>query len=122
MGRSLQSLLAGLLAVLVATTPVLADQFTVSDIEVEGLQRVSAGTVFSAFPVSIGESVDELELAGAIKDLFRTGLFTDIGARPDKNVLVLAGGEAPLITSIKIEGNQNIETAMLKDAVANAGL
>lgn len=122
MGRSLHSLLAGLLAVLVATTPVLADQFTVSDIEVEGLQRVSAGTVFSAFPVSIGESVDELELAGAIKDLFRTGLFTDIEASRDKNVLILTVRERPSITSINIEGNKNIETAMLKDALANAGL
>ena len=73
MRRSLQSLLVGLMAPLIPLTPALADEFTVSDIEVEGLQRVSAGTVFSAFPVSIGEPVDQLALADAIKDLFRTG-------------------------------------------------
>jgi outer membrane protein insertion porin family len=103
-------------------TPALADEFTVSDIEVEGLQRVSAGTVFSAFPVSIGEPVDQLELAAAIKDLFRTGLFTDIEASRDKGVLILTVTERPSITSIEIEGNKNIETPMLMDALSSAGL
>lgn len=122
MRRSLQSLVVGLLAVFLAVTPALANEFTVSDIEVEGLQRVSAGSVFSAFPVSIGESVDQLELAAAIKDLFRTGLFTDIEASRDKNVLILTVRERPSITSIEIEGNKNIETPMLMDALTNAGL
>lgn len=122
MGRSLQSLVVGLLAVFVAVPSALANEFTVSDIEVEGLQRVSAGSVFSAFPVSIGESVDQLELAAAIKDLFRTGLFTDIEASRDKNVLILTVRERPSITSIEIEGNKNIETPMLMDALTNAGL
>ena len=122
MRRSLQSLLVGLMAPLMTLTPALADEFTVSDIEVEGLQRVSAGTVFSAFPVSIGEPVDQLALADAIKDLFRTGLFTDIEASRDKNVLILTVEERPSITSIEIEGNQNIETPMLMDALSGAGL
>jgi outer membrane protein insertion porin family len=110
------------LAPLVTATPALAEEFTVSDIEVEGLQRVSAGTVFSAFPVSIGESVDQLELADAIKNLFRTGLFTDIEASRDNNVLILTVEERPSITSIEIDGNQNIETPMLLDALSSAGL
>jgi len=122
MRRSLQSLLVGLMAPLMTLTPALADEFTVSDIEVEGLQRVSAGTVFSAFPVSIGEPVDQLALADAIKDLFRTGLFTDIEASRDKNVLILTVEERPSITSIDIEGNKNIETPMLMDALSSAGL
>lgn len=122
MRRSLQSLAIGLVAALMAVTPVSADEFIVSDIEVEGLQRVSAGTVFSAFPVSIGEPVDQLELASAIKDLFRTGLFTDIEASRDKGILILTVRERPSITSIEIEGNKNIETSMLMDALSGAGL
>jgi outer membrane protein insertion porin family len=122
MRRSLQSFAVGLLAAFITATPAMADEFTVSDIEVEGLQRVSAGTVFSAFPVSIGEPVDQLDLAGAIKDLFRTGLFTDIEASRDNNVLILTVRERPSITSIEIEGNENIETPMLMDALSSAGL
>jgi outer membrane protein insertion porin family len=102
--------------------PALADEFTVADIEVEGLQRVSAGTVFSAFPVNIGEQVDESELADAIRSLFKTGLFTDIKASRDEGVLIISVRERPSISSIDIEGNKNIETDMLMDALAKAGL
>ncbi|MDL0430269.1 outer membrane protein assembly factor BamA [Marinobacter sp. TBZ242] len=122
MRRSFLGLAVGLVVAISAMRPALADEFTVSDIEVEGLQRVSAGTVFSAFPVSIGEPIDELELSSAIKDLFRTGLFTDIEASRDGGVLILTVKERPSITSIDIEGNKNIETNMLMDALASAGL
>ncbi len=122
MRRSLLSVAVGLAVAVSGLKPALADQFTVADIEVEGLQRVSAGTVFSAFPVNIGEQVDETELADAIKSLFRTGLFTDIEASREAGVLILTVRERPSISDIEIEGNKNIETEMLMDALAGAGL
>ncbi|MDV3505429.1 outer membrane protein assembly factor BamA [Marinobacter sp. M-5] len=122
MRRSLLGVAIGLALAGTGMSSAQADEFTVSDIEVEGLQRVSAGTVFSAFPVNIGEPVDEVELAGAIKDLFRTGLFTDIQASRDGGVLILNVQERPSITSIDIEGNKNIESDMLLDALSSAGL
>lgn len=122
MRRSLLGVAIGLAIASTGMSSAQADEFTVSDIEVEGLQRVSAGTVFSAFPVNIGEPVDEAELAGAIKDLFRTGLFTDIEASRDGSVLIVTVQERPSITSIDIEGNKNIETDMLMEALSGAGL
>ncbi|KKN38585.1 hypothetical protein LCGC14_0752080, partial [marine sediment metagenome] len=122
MRRFLLGLAVGLAVAATSMTPAFADEFTVADIEVEGLQRVSAGTVFSAFPINIGEQMDETELAESIKSLFRTGLFTDIEASRDAGILILTVRERPSITSIDIEGNKNIETGMLKDALAGAGL
>jgi len=122
MRRSLLAVAVGLAITATGIKPALADEFTVADIEVEGLQRVSAGSVFSAFPVNIGERMDETRLADAIKDLFRTGLFTDIQASRDEGVLILSVRERPSISSIEIEGNKNIETEMLMDALAGAGL
>ncbi|GGE80324.1 outer membrane protein assembly factor BamA [Streptosporangium jomthongense] len=122
MRRSLLGLAVGLAVAAAGMKPAFADEFTVADIEVEGLQRVSAGTVFSAFPVSIGEQTDEAGLAEAIKSLFRTGLFTDIEASRDEGILIITVRERPSITSIEIEGNKNIETDMLMDALAGAGL
>ncbi|MBN8240981.1 outer membrane protein assembly factor BamA [Marinobacter hydrocarbonoclasticus] len=122
MRRSLLAVAVGLAITATGIKPALADEFTVADIEVEGLQRVSAGSVFSAFPVNIGERMDETRLAEAIKDLFRTGLFTDIQASRDEGVLILSVRERPSISSIEIEGNKNIETEMLMDALAGAGL
>ena len=122
MRRSLLAVAVGLAITATGIKPALADEFTVADIEVEGLQRVSAGSVFSAFPVNIGERMDETRLADAIKDLFRTGLFTDIQASRDEGVLILSVRERPSISSIEVEGNKNIETEMLMDALAGAGL
>src|SRR5690554_3649156 len=95
MRRSLLAVAVGLAITATGIKPVLADEFTVADIEVEGLQRVSAGSVFSAFPVNIGEQIDETMLANAIKELFRRGLFTDIEASRDSGVLILSVKERP---------------------------
>ena len=122
MRRSLLAVAVGLAITATGMKPALADEFTVADIEVEGLQRVSAGSVFAGFPVNIGEQIDETRLAGAIKNLFGTGLFTDIQASRDGGVLILTVKERPSISSIEIEGNKNIETDMLMDALAGAGL
>ncbi|KXS46329.1 MAG: outer membrane protein, partial [Marinobacter sp. T13-3] len=89
MRRSLLAVAVGLALGTTGIDSALADEFTVADIEVEGLQRVSAGSVFSAFPVNIGEQLDETALASAIKELFRSGLFTDVEASREGGVLIL---------------------------------
>jgi outer membrane protein insertion porin family len=119
---SLLGVVLGLITMFGLVPSALADEFVVSDIEVEGLQRVSAGTVFGAFPVDVGDRINEVSLADAIKNLFRTGLFTDLEASRDDDVLILSVRERPAISSIDIEGNKAIETDMLKDALESAGL
>ena len=115
-------LAVGLTVATLGMKPAFADTFTISDIEVEGLQRVSAGTVFGSFPINIGEQIDGAELAEAIKSLFRTGLFTDIQASRDSGALILTVRERPSISAIKIDGNKNIETGILTNALSGAGL
>lgn len=122
MRRSFFGAVFGLAVTSLGGQSAFADEFIISDIEVEGLQRVSAGSVFSAFPIGIGESLSDRALADGIKTLFKTGLFTDIAASRDGNVLILSVQERPSISSIDIEGNKNIETEMLMDALSSAGL
>ncbi|MEK9713936.1 MAG: outer membrane protein assembly factor BamA, partial [Thalassolituus sp.] len=99
-----------------------AAPFVVEDIRLEGLQRVSAGTVFAAFPVSTGDSVDDVRLAEATRALFREGLFDDISIYRDGDVLVLRLVELPTITAIDIEGNKAIQTEALMDGLKQSGL
>lgn len=96
--------------------------FTVEDIRLEGLQRVSAGTVFAAFPISSGDIVDSARLAEATRALFREGFFEDIELYRDNNVLVVRMVELPTITSIEIEGNKAIQTEALIDGLKQSGL
>ncbi|MFT5593302.1 MAG: outer membrane protein insertion porin family [Oceanicoccus sp.] len=99
-----------------------ADSFTVKDIRVDGLQRVSAGTVFSAFPINIGDKVDSAKLAAASRGLFATGYFNDIELQRDGDILVVNLVELPTITALEIDGNSAIETEQLKTGLKQAGL
>ena len=99
-----------------------AASFTVEDIRLEGLQRVSAGTVFSAFPIATGDTVDDARIAEATRALFREGFFEDIELYRDGNVLVVRMVELPTITSIEIEGNKAIQTEALMDGLKQSGL
>ncbi len=110
------------LALTLSTQAVLADEFTVSDIRVEGLQRVSAASVFNAFPVSANERVDERELAAAAKELFATGLFDDVQLERDGDVLIIQVKERPSISRIEIDGNSQVADEDLRKGMAEAGL
>tara|TARA_R110000787_G_scaffold81405_1_gene176512 strand:+ start:9475 stop:11790 length:2316 start_codon:yes stop_codon:yes gene_type:complete len=113
-----------LLPLLFCFVPLLAvaDVFQVEDIRIDGLQRVSAGTVFAALPVSAGELVDEEGIREATRALFQTGYFDDIRIARDNNVLVIIVAERPAVAEINITGNKAIETEQLLDALRGAGL
>ena len=88
----------GMAALLLAgASGAQAQSFDVSDIRVEGLQRVSAASVFNAFPVSANERVSEAQLAAAARDLFATGLFDDVSLAREGDVLVIQVVELSLI-------------------------
>ncbi|WP_425468411.1 outer membrane protein assembly factor BamA [Parahaliea aestuarii] len=99
-----------------------SSSFIVSDIRVEGLQRISAGSVFAAMPLAVGDLVNEEALRAASRSLFATGNFDDIRIGRDGNVLVIVVAERPSISEINIEGNKAIETEALMDGLKSAGL
>lgn len=49
-----------------------AQAFVISDVRVEGLQRIGAGAVFGAIPFNVGDEVNEEGLRQIIRALFRT--------------------------------------------------
>lgn len=98
------------------------DAFVIKDIRVEGLERISLGTVLNYLPVSVGETFDASRSAGTIRALFKTGFFNDIRLRMEDDVLVVAVEERPAIATVKINGNKDITTEQLKDALKSVGL
>ena len=99
-----------------------AESFTIEDIRIEGLQRVSPGTVFSYLPVKVGDEFDQRQSAESIKALFKTGFFKDVRLEQDGNTLVVVVEERPSIASVVIEGNKDISTDDLKKALKGIGL
>lgn len=96
--------------------------FRISDIRVEGLQRVSAGTVFSALPVRVGDSINQTDIQNATRELFKVGFFTDVAIERDGDVLVLVLKERPAINKIELEGNKAIKSENLMDSLKKNNL
>ncbi|QIB67722.1 outer membrane protein assembly factor BamA [Kineobactrum salinum] len=110
---------------MLALSPLVTAQdssFIVSDIRVEGLQRISAGSVFAAMPLAVGDLVNAAAIRAASRSLFATGNFDDIRIGRDGNVLVVIVAERPSISEINIEGNKAIETEALMEGLKGAGL
>jgi outer membrane protein insertion porin family len=115
-----------LLAALVALTsmPALAqqDQFVVRDMRVEGLQRISEGTVFNYLPINVGDTVDAVRVQEAIRSLYSQALFDDVEMRRDGDTLIIVVRERPSIESFSIEGNKDIKTEDLMESLRSVGL
>lgn len=110
------------LLLLSLTTFAQSDSFRVSDIRVEGLQRVSAGSVFSALPIRVGDVLTQADIQHATRELFKVGYFADVSIGRDGDVLVLVIKERPAINSIEIKGNKVIKTENLMDSLKDNGL
>jgi len=96
--------------------------FVVGDIRVEGLQRVSEGTVFNYLPVNIGDTLTPQRVREAIRALYGTGFFRDVQMRRDGGTLIVVVLERPSIESFEIKGNKDIKTEDLQKSLRNVGL
>jgi outer membrane protein insertion porin family len=111
-----------LLVLLLMSASNSAFAYWVSDIRVEGLQRISAGTVFNSVPINVGDDVTGEQIRQIIREIFQTGFFKDVRVGRDGNVLVISVSERPSIDSIEIEGNKAIETEALLQGLEGSGL
>lgn len=106
-----------------ATAQVTGDaDFTVGDIRVDGLQRVSEGTVYNYLPVNIGDRLDAQRIREAVRALYATGFFRDVELRRDGSTLVITVLERPSIESFEITGNKDVKTEDLNKSLRNVGL
>ena len=110
------------IAVLAPSAALAQDSFVVRDMRVEGLQRISEGTVFNYLPINIGDTIDAIRVQEAIRALYTQALFDDIEARRDGDTLVIVVRERPSIESFTIDGNKDIKTEDLMDSLRNVGL
>jgi len=110
------------ISLLLPLAAMAASDFVVRDMRVEGLQRISEGTVFNYLPINIGDSIDQTRIQEAIRALYGQGLFDDIEVRRDEDTLLIVVHERPSIESFEIDGNKDIKTEDLMESLRAVGL
>ena len=103
-------------------TQVVAEGFRVEDIRVEGLQRITAGTVFNYLSVKPGDQISFDRTGDIVRELYKTGFFKDVRLEKVGNVLVVIVSERPAISEINFSGNESIDSEALKEGLKDIGL
>ncbi|MBR1915283.1 MAG: outer membrane protein assembly factor BamA [Alphaproteobacteria bacterium] len=97
-----------------------ASAFDLKKIDVNGLKRVEKETVEAYLGLKVGEDVSQDELDDSFKNLYATGLFSDIKMDTAKNgVLKIEVKENPLIGERAFDGNKKINDKVLSAEVAS---
>jgi outer membrane protein insertion porin family len=98
------------------------DPFVVSDIRIDGLSRISAGTVYNYLPINKGDQLTNDGAQRAIRALYRTKFFSDVEFDREGSILVIKVVERPSIAKLTLRGNKDIKTDDLKKGLKEIGL
>ncbi|HTZ37149.1 MAG TPA: outer membrane protein assembly factor BamA [Stellaceae bacterium] len=90
---------------------------TISDIRIEGLQRIEPETVRSYLLLQPGDPWDPGRVDSSLKALFATGLFADVKLDRQGNTLVVKVVENPIINRISFEGNDKLSEKDLTNEI-----
>lgn len=118
----MRRILAIIFCCLVSHATFALESFTISDIRVEGLQRMSEGTVFNYLPLDQGDLLTASNTRSAIRELYRTGFFDDIKFSRDDDILVITIRERPAISTISLSGNKAIKDEDMLAVLRDIGL
>jgi len=110
------------ISLIILSFPVLADRFRLQDIQIEGLERIEAGTVFTFLPVKVGDELDENNTAHIARELYKSGFFKDIQLRREGSILIVSVQERPAIASLSFDGNKILEDEQLTEILTNVGI
>ena len=99
-----------------------ADEFLARDIRIDGLVRLTPASIYSMLPINSGDRVSDPVIAEAIRTLYASGLFDDIKAYKEKDVLVFKVVERPVISKLEFKGNKIIPKEALEQGLKKMGI
>jgi len=118
----MRRILAIILGCMLSSATLALEPFTISDIRIEGLQRISEGTVFNYLPLDAGDLLTTANARSAIRELYRTGFFDSIDLDREGDILVVTIKERPAIASISLSGNKAIKDEAMLSVLRDIGL
>lgn len=94
-----------------------AEKMTISDLQFEGLNRVTLGAALLSLPIREGDEVDDYDLAQAVKKLYSSSYFESIDLYRNGSVLIFKVKERPTISAIELSGNSQLEEEQIMDSL-----
>lgn len=89
----------------------------VSNISINGNNRIEDQTILSYLPIKIGDTADADKLDQCLKSLFDTGYFHDVKVHREGSTVVIQVEENPIINKIAYEGNEKVKDADFKKEI-----
>ena len=111
---------AGVACVLLVAAAAIPDahaQQRITEIAIEGNQRIEPDTVRTYLRVAVGDPFDDALINDSLKSLFATGLFADVSIRRAGGALIVSVVENPIVNQLAFEGNRRIDDETLEAEV-----
>ena len=113
--------LLNIIILLLLSSAAFAESFVIKEIRVEGLERLSAGTVFNYIPLKVGDEITDSDAKSIIRALYKSKYFNDVGVEAEDGVLIINVSERPAISSIEFVGNKDLGTEDLSKSLREIG-
>jgi len=110
-------------AVLLCAMPaVMADQFVIKKIQINGLHQLSRSAVIGSIPVKTGQTFTDSMSGKIITSLYKLGYFSNVSINQTGDVLIINVTERPTIGLLKVTGNKSIDKKQLSPVLEQAGI
>ena len=117
----MKKFILALIGFLLFSSSVMADE-KISDIRVEGLQRIDVGLVFNSIPFEINDDIDSVDFSKTISLLYRTGQFRDVVVEREGSVIIISVREKPLLYELNFSGAELFQPEALTQALAGMNI
>ena len=95
-----------------------AENLRVSDIKVEGLQRIDPGLFFNHIPFEIDDLIEDIDFSKSISLIYKTGQFKDVAIEREDQVIIISVRERPIINEINFYGTESFQPEALKTGLS----
>ncbi|MFM7622484.1 MAG: POTRA domain-containing protein, partial [Alphaproteobacteria bacterium] len=87
---------------------------TVQSITVKGNERIQESTIRAYIPLQKGQAFTQADLDRALKELYETGLFSDVNITDDQGNVRVVVSENPILNEVVFEGNDALSDDVIK--------
>ena len=105
-------------AFFICATDLHANNHLINRIDVTGNNRIDENTILNYAKLSVGSAYNQAEIDEALRDLYKTELFSDVQINYDDSRIVITVQENFLINQVAFEGNKAINDDSLRALVS----